>query len=212
MRRITALIFIAMLACTACTAQTPGVPEKTTLRIGMSIVDAVLPAGVTADSAVASPHVTVSDYLAVLRRDGREIGYLRLCSSADMLEEEKAYFLEDPVKNHRALYQSAMPMGSLVCAGQDYTPVYTSPDKLEGTATDRMLYCNDGLDESGKPIDYSHYELVAEPVPPDTRSTWACPLVWGYNLRRGHFVMIELFYDAVTAEELQTLAETLRIV
>jgi len=116
------------------------------------------------------------------------------------------------VKNHRALYQGAMPMGSLVYAGQDYTPVYTSDDALEGTATDRMMYCGDGLDDEGNLMDYSHYELVAPPEPPDTRSTWARPLVWGYNLNRGHFVMIELDYDAMSAQELQRIAETLRIV
>jgi len=142
-----------------------------------------------------------------IKKGNAVVGAISLVNFENNPDEQFGYYKEDPVKNFRALYFQ-LPIGSLVNWGAEYKVVYESDDWQEGTATVLSYYRSDFFD--GTDItDFSHFKQ--ETIEGNLRINLYNRGILGYNRDINKFVKIELYFDAVTNEELTHIAESLRI-
>ncbi|MCL1858964.1 MAG: hypothetical protein FWF92_06985 [Oscillospiraceae bacterium] len=145
------------------------------------------------------------EYIGIINIDLSDIGYNINYSRLERLQTYK----ENPEQNFRAVYDS-MPMGSMVNWGTDYKITYKTDDHWEGSATSLMYYRSDWA-ENNNITDVSRFK--EEIIEGNSRIDYYNKSIAAYNLNLKEPVIasIEIYYDAVTDEELTHIAETLRI-
>ena len=157
--------------------------------------------------AMSLSYISESKIGAKIIKDGVTVGSVAL-ASVNVTQEMFETYTENPEQNYRAIYYP-LPMGSMTFAGVDYKIIYESEDKREGTATDMICFRSDFFPENYLGFDMSR--LREEIIEGDPRSNYYLKSILGYNLDLGRIAVIELYYDAVTNEELTRMAESLRI-
>jgi len=129
-------------------------------------------------------------------RGEQRIGELSVEFLDEVAEEHKDFFLEDPEKNFRALFQM-LPMGSITFADdKSYRLVRISDDGGEGSAT-IVIHTKDEM----KPGESN----AAVGAHPQTK------LAMAYNLALNRATYAAFDYDALSDEELAAVAESLRL-
>ena len=140
-------------------------------------------------------------------KGGVTVGAVAL-APVNVTQEMFETYTENPEQNYRAIYYP-LPMGSMNFAGINYKIAYESENQREGSSTDLICFRSDFFDDNYSEFDLSR--LHEEIIEGDPRSNYYLKSILGYNLDLGRIVVIELYYDAVTDEELTRMAESLRI-
>ena len=192
---------------------------KKTYEIDSFTISVELPREISGDTYITGSGELFHDYhmsnatqygeaekmILIANNNAHVIGTVSLVDFENIPEEQFDYYKES--HSFRALY-SQFPMGSMVMWGDEYQVVYESEDQREGTATVLSYYRSDYLETFGVK-DFSRFK--EEIIEGDPRINLYNRGILGYNLDLNKFAVIELYYDAVTDEELQHIAETLRI-